>query len=179
MPYQTLWLCVLSVVLLGSAAAAQPPRNEQDAEPPAVPSPQAEQRAPAAESDAERNQRFAQYMTGARLVGRFTVLGRDAGDGNLPEEEYLIRKCEKLPQGDLFRFTARIRYGDTDTEVPMDLPVKWAGATPVISLDNVWIPGLGTFSSHVIIRRDRYAGTWDHGDKGGHLFGRIERSESP
>lgn len=131
----------------------------------------------AADGTAERDERFAAYMTGSKLVGRFTVLGKE--DGEMPEEEYTISKCEKLPEANLFRFTARIRYGDTDTELPMDLPVEWAGNTPMISLSNLWIPGLGTFSSRVLIHGDRYAGTWTHGDVGGHLFGVIRRAEEP
>ncbi|QEG42290.1 hypothetical protein [Roseimaritima ulvae] len=125
----------------------------------------------AGETPAQRDARFAEYMTGAKFIGRFTIVGKD--NDNMPEEEYTIHKCEKLDKDDLFRFTARIRYGDTDTELPMDLPVKWAGRTPVITLEKMWLPGLGTFSSRVVIHSGRYAGTWDHGDKGGHLFGRI------
>ena len=55
----------------------------------------------------------------------------------------------------------------------MPLQVQWAGTTPVITLTNVLIPGLGTFSSRVVIYKNKYAGTWTHGDVGGHLFGTI------
>ena len=51
--------------------------------------------------------------------------------------------------------------------------MKWAGKTPVITLDNVTIPGLGTFSSRVVIDGALYAGTWQHDAVGGHMFGRI------
>jgi hypothetical protein len=37
------------------------------------------------------------------------------------------------------------------------------------------IPGLGTFSAHVVIDGDKYAGTWAHGKVGGHLYGTIEK----
>ena len=39
------------------------------------------------------------------------------------------------------------------------------------------IPGFGTFTSRVLIYRGQYAGTWDGGDHGGHLFGKIEKIE--
>jgi hypothetical protein len=42
-------------------------------------------------------------------------------------------------------------------------------------LDNVAIPGLGTFDARVIIDGNRYAGTWTHGEVGGHMFGKIEK----
>ncbi|WP_237607470.1 hypothetical protein [Roseimaritima sediminicola] len=170
--------CIWPAALL----AAQPPAGgapdgppttsgQPAADKPAADQPAAGNQDQRSETDEQRNARFAKYMTGARFVGRFTVLGAD--DAAMPEEEYTIRKCEKLPEGDRFRFTARIRYGDTDTELPMDLPVKWAGRTPMITLDNLWLPGMGTFSARVVIHHGRYAGTWDHGEKGGHLFGRI------
>lgn len=120
-----------------------------------------------------REQRLAKYLTGAKFVGSFSVDG--TGSDKLKEETYIISKCEKLPAADMYRLTARIKYGDTDGEFPMELKILWAGDTPVITLDQLWIPGLGTFSSRVLILNGRYAGTWDHGSVGGHLFGRIER----
>lgn len=168
-------LTLLSVVSVWFSPAARAQETQQESER-ELPTAEADANRTEGE-DAERNQRFADYMSGVKFIGRFTVLDEQRQSDRMPEEEYTIHKCEKLPQGDLFRFTARIRYGDTDTEVPMDLPVKWAGRTPVITLENLWIPGLGTFSSRVVIHGDRYAGTWDHGPKGGHLFGRIEKIE--
>ena len=56
----------------------------------------------------------------------------------------------------------------------MSLQVEWAATTPVITLTNAAIPGLGTFSSRVVIYKNKYAGTWSHGEVGGHLFGTIE-----
>jgi hypothetical protein len=74
----------------------------------------------------------------------------------------------------MFRFTAKLKYGETEAEVPMEFPVYFAGDTPVISLTDLSIPTLGTFSARVVIYRDSYAGTWQHNEKGGHLFGTIE-----
>ena len=78
-----------------------------------------------------------------------------------------------MSQGDYWVFTARIKYGKKDITLPMPLQVKWAGNKPVIYLDNVTIPGLGTFSSYTVIDGDKYSGTWQHGDVGGHMFGTI------
>lgn len=173
--------CSLSLDGAGrqAQAAAPPAESTPPAEnpPPADSTPPAEGEAIPAEGEGSREALFAKYMTGATLVGRFTIVGK--ANDEMPEEEYTILKCEKLPDGDLYRFTARIRYGETDAELPMDLPVYWAGDTPVISLTNLWIPGLGTFSSRVMIYRDRYSGTWNHGDVGGHLFGVIKKEEQP
>jgi hypothetical protein len=133
---------------------------------------------PAAEEEKELTQdekfrRFEQEMSGVALVGQFTIQGRDQDD--LPKERYEIRSVRKMPTGDVWLFTARIKYGDRDVTLPLPLDVKWAGNTPVITMDNVTIPVLGTFSCRVVLDRDKYAGTWSHDDVGGHMFGVIEK----
>jgi hypothetical protein len=45
-------------------------------------------------------------------------------------------------------------------------------------MDNMTIPGLGTFSARVVLHQDKYAGTWQHDEAGGHLFGKIELAQS-
>ncbi|MGY8770069.1 MAG: hypothetical protein ACKVH8_16755 [Pirellulales bacterium] len=129
----------------------------------------------AAQEQAKRFAKFEKTLNKATLVGKFTVVGKDADP---KEERYEIRSVKKLdaPQ-DTWLFLARIKYGKNDLVVPMPLQVKWAASTPVITLDNVTIPGLGTFSAYVIIDNDKYAGTWTHGKVSGHLFGRIEHEE--
>jgi hypothetical protein len=117
--------------------------------------------------------KFEQNMSGVKLVGQFTIQGKDQDE--LPKEEYEIRSVKKLPTGDVWLFTARIKYGSHDLTLPLPLDVKWAGTTPVITLDNVTIPVLGTFSCRVVLDGDKYAGTWTHDDVGGHMFGVIEK----
>ncbi len=117
--------------------------------------------------------KFETQMSGATLVGHFTVDGKT--NGKPPREErYEIASAKKL-NGDQWLITARIKYGKNDVNVPMPLNVFWAGDTPVISLTNLTIPGLGNaFTSRVMFFEGRYAGTWQHGKVGGNLWGRIE-----
>lgn len=124
-------------------------------------------------SDSDAGTRLALYLSGCKFVGKFTIDGKD----NAKTEEYTISKCEKLADPDMYRLTARIKYGDIDSELPLELPIRWSGNTPVITLDNFWIPGMGTFSARVLLHSDRYAGTWQHDAVGGHMFGKIERVE--
>lgn len=150
----------------------------------------------ATDETARRQKHFRDLVTDVTLVGRFTIdrppapsaatrpdgeaqSRRDAGDGDaadlaLREEEYAITGAVPLG-GDLWALTARIRYGETDVTIPVPIAVKWAGDTPVLTLDRITLPGLGTFSSRVVLDGERYAGTWQHDDVGGHMFGRIER----
>lgn len=114
-------------------------------------------------------------LTGAKLTGRFTVTGKE--DMSPAAEEYTITSARKLIDGDQWMITARIKYGQTDKTFPVPIDIKWAGTTPVMMLDKITIPGLGTFSTRVVIHEDRYAGTWQHDDVGGHLFGTISRAD--
>lgn len=119
------------------------------------------------------HKKFQEMLSGAVLTGQFTVLGKE---GPPREEEYRIERVEKIPnKGDYWMFFARVKYGDKDVSVPMPLEVKWAGDTPIITLTDTTIPGLGTFSSRVVFYNNKYAGTWTHGKVGGHLFGTVAK----
>jgi hypothetical protein len=116
--------------------------------------------------------RFEETMSGATLVGTFTVTGQT--DKKLHEERYTIESVKKIGE-DKWLFKSRIQYGTHDLTVPLALDVKWAGDTAVITLTDMPVPGFGKFTCRVLVFRDEYAGTWDGGDHGGHLFGRIEK----
>ncbi len=155
---------VLAISLVGQSAQAQ-----------AKPSPLPATQQPATQQSAadELHAKFQKLLTGAKLRGQFTVDGQSLD--KLQQESYEISKVEKLADSDdLWALTTRIQYGDHDLVVPIAVEVKWAGSTPVITLDELTIPGLGTFSARVLFHKDKYAGTWQHGTHGGHLFGQIE-----
>ena len=126
---------------------------------------------PASLSQLER--RFTDQMKA--LVGRFTVVGRE--DRQASPDRYDLSSVEKVGD-DQWRFNARIRYGLVDTTLPIVVTMRWAGDTPMITITDVTIPRMGTFSARVFFDSDRYAGTWQHGAVGGHMFGRIEKGKS-
>jgi hypothetical protein len=123
----------------------------------------------------ELEKQFSETMTGATFVGHFT-LGEVKPDAKLSEERYTITKASKL-KDDYWLIQTRIQYGDHDVTLPLPLRVIWSGDTPVITLDQVPVPGLGTFTARVLVFKNQYAGTWSGKDDGGHLFGRIVRDE--
>ena len=175
--------CSLAILLLTLLVAqlcgvAQPVRAQATKKDAAKKDAAVAKSAPADDSDKvpAHYKEFAHRLTGATFVGHFTIPGVDL-EKPLHEERYEIRRVTKMGNGDYWLFQARIKYGDHDVTVPMPLEVKWAGKTPVITLDHVTIPKLGTFDARVVIDGARYAGTWQHDDVGGHLFGRIEKPE--
>ena len=118
-------------------------------------------------------QAFATLLTGADLVGSFTV---DGQTGTPKQDRYSITKATKL-KGNQWALFARIKYNEVDITVPVAVNVDWAGKTPVLSVTDLKIPGLGSeFGSCILFEGDRYAGTWHHGKVGGHMWGRIERT---
>jgi hypothetical protein len=125
------------------------------------------------ETTAEQIEKFSSAMKEVKFIGSFSVAGKD--DQPMTREEYFILGADKLPEGDRWVITARIKYGANDLTVPMVMDVKWAGETPVITVDKLVIPGFGTFDARVIVHEGQYAGTWKHDDVGGHLIGRIEK----
>ena len=120
--------------------------------------------------DKQRNAALEKALTGTKFVGVFTIDGKE---GVPAKEEYTILSAKKADEGDLWLFMARIKYGNKDVTLPVPVPIKWAGNTPVIEMDNLKIPLLGTFSAHIVIDDGKYAGTWKHGKFGGHMFGSI------
>lgn len=123
---------------------------------------------------AEREAAFAKLMTGATLVGRFTVDGQDG----LPKpERYELREFKKL-RGNTWKIGARMKFGKIDKVVPMQLKIKWAGDTPVITMDKLSLIG-EEFTFRVLFHGTRYVGTWEHiGVGGGHMFGTIEAKKA-
>ena len=122
---------------------------------------------------------FEETMSGASLVGQFTIEGQSVRGPQ--EESYRVSKITRQQDG-RWMFTARMRFGDNDIVLPMPFVVEWAGDTPVITLTDQTIEGMGTFTARVLIYGDRYAGTWQHGPVGGHMWGKVtrpDREENP
>jgi hypothetical protein len=123
---------------------------------------------PASLTDLERA--FSEQMTNAALVGHFTIAGRE--DRAPREDRYDISSVEKIGEN-RWRFNARI--GETGVSAPMVVPMRWIGDTPIIEMTDFSIPTVGTFSVRLIFYGDRYAGTWQHGPVGGHMYGLIKK----
>ncbi len=142
-----------------------------------------------AESPEERQaleEAFEASMRGAALVGQFTVFpaegaepaaeGEDETPVPMRSERYEIEKAVKVA-GDLWTFHARIVFGSVDVTVPVPVKLVWAGDTPVVSVTDLAVPGIGTYTARVAFYRDAYAGMWWGRNYGGNMFGKIERPQ--
>jgi hypothetical protein len=151
---------------------------------------------PASLTEAER--RFTEQMRDVKLVGTFTVSGREARTSEAPAGEgrgdgrgagegrgegrgrpspdgYEIASVEKVGDN-LWRFNASMQCCGVKGKIPIVIPVRFVGDTPMIMMTDTEIPGVGTFTVRLFFYGDRYSGTWQHGKVGGHMSGRIEKN---
>ena len=124
---------------------------------------------PASLNDLERQ--FAERMRGVSLVGAYSVAGRDRPPR---VDRYDISSVEKVGEH-LWRFNANMQCCGVNGDIPVVVPLRWIGDTPMIMMTDTTLPGLGTFTVRLFFYGDRYAGTWQHEKVGGLMSGRIEK----
>jgi hypothetical protein len=127
------------------ATEAQP---KQATAQPATPAPVAAPAPKATKSQAELEADFAKMLSGATLAGSFTSTGGGRDPSRLSSDKYSLGDVKKLG-GNIWLIHARMQYGGNDYTVPLPLPIQWAGDTPMIVVDEVTIPGHGTFTARV------------------------------
>jgi hypothetical protein len=110
-------------------------------------------------------------LSGARLAGYYMS---DGQQGPPKQDQYTLKKVAKLG-GDKWLFTAVLSSGERSMAIPLEIPIFWAGDTPVISVTNFNVMGMGSYTARVMLYKDHYAGTWSSPTHGGYLWGRIER----
>lgn len=129
----------------------------------------------------DKEKAFVELLTGAKLTGSFTMRGQDKA---IPQSEsYEIVSVEKVQldpaQKSYWLINSRMKFAQVDVVIPVPINVYWADDTPVMSLTSATIPGLGSeFGCRVLFYENEYAGTWSHGKKGGHMFGKIEKMKT-
>jgi hypothetical protein len=123
-----------------------------------------------ASSLSEVERQFTERMRSSALVGHFTMAGLPSDPARA--DRYDIESVEKIGDN-LWRFNARMRHDDFDATLPIAVPLQFVGDTPVIMMTDYTIPSLGTFTVRLFFHGDRYAGTWQHGERGGLMYGAI------
>jgi hypothetical protein len=115
---------------------------------------------------------FQEQMTNVTLTGFFTV--GDAAETH--EDRYTVESVAKVKE-DVWNFAAKIQYGAKEYKATVPVPVKWAGDTPVLTLNQYLIKGQGVYSARILIFNGMYAGTWGAQDHGGKMFGKIVKND--
>lgn len=126
--------------------------------------------------------KLVDMLTNVTLEGTWQMT---MGDGiqrpvtltNPSPDSYQISKVEKTGD-DHWIITARIRYADKDVELPVMVRILWTGDTPIITVDDLTMPILGTYTARVMFYRGLYAGTWFGSGYGGVMSGRIKKTDT-
>jgi len=112
-------------------------------------------------------------MHNVTMVSTFSIDGRK--DRNRIPDRYEIVNMEKIAN-DQWRFNAKMNCcGLSGAAIPIAVPMRFVGDTPMIMMTDSSLPGIGTFTVRVFFYGDRYAGTWQHGQVGGQMSGRLEK----
>lgn len=131
----------------------------------------------ATKSQEQRDAEFAALLDGARMEGKFN-LSSATGESAAQVDLYSVSELRK-GEDDTWIFEYTMSYGQgpdgPKQTVPIPVRVEWAGDTPVLTMTDQTVEGLGTFTVRVMIHGERYAGTWSNGTVGGHMWGRIVR----
>jgi hypothetical protein len=141
--------------------------------------PSAQKETPASKpslSQEELEAKFKALLTKATLSGHWSPI-KEGTVGEEKEDKYYIVSAGKV-SGDSWVVNARIKHGDREFVAPLPVKVKWAGDTPVLTVDNLQLPGGRTaYSARVLFFGQTYAGTWSGGDHGGLLSGIISNEK--
>jgi hypothetical protein len=128
------------------------------------------------EHQAKLEAALSKMLSGATLEGSFTASGPGTDPNKLSREKYTLGEVKKIA-GDVWQFPTRIEYGGKDVTLPIPLPIRWAGDTPVVVVDQLELPGFGSVSARVMFFDGHYAGYWKHGEHSGNLFGEIHAAD--
>ncbi len=118
---------------------------------------------------------FQKSMENVILEGSFT--SDDSPD--IHKDKYTIDSITK-GKDNLWKVAARIQYNGKDVKFAMNVPLQWAGDTPMIHMTNFGVPMMGAFTVRLLIYKNEYAGTWrGTGKHGGIMFGKISKQPPP
>jgi hypothetical protein len=117
-------------------------------------------------------ERFKALFTRATLSGRWARIK----DGVLGEErtgdKYTIISVAKR-EGDNWTVNAKMKYGEKELIMPVPVKMKFAGDTAILMVEDLGIPGGGTYTARLLIFERTYSGTWKDQRGGGMLYGTI------
>ncbi len=122
---------------------------------------------------------FREQLRNSTLSGVWQMTGAGGLRGN---EELTAPKPDKYTIGEVTKVNdeywlihARIEYADKDVNLPVPVRVVWAEDTAIITLNDLMLPLLGTYSARVMIHHGFYSGVWYSNAKnyGGVMQGRL------
>lgn len=182
----TIWI-ILGTVSLASAQTPPEPPTTPPTPPPdtkAAPAAGAVVPAPRPAPVPPREvleKEFEEALTGATLEGTWQMTGKDGLKGSgltdPKPDKYTIKSANKTGD-DNWVIVAQIDFGNNDAFIPVPVRVVWAEDTAIITLNDLTVPMIGTYSARVMVHKGFYSGVWYCNEKnyGGVMQGRISKT---
>ncbi len=117
-------------------------------------------------------ERFKALFTKATLTGRWARLKEGVLGEERAGDKYTILSVVKR-DGDNWTVNAKMKYGEKELIIPVPVRMKFTGDTAVLTVDELAIPGGGTYTARLMIFERTYSGTWKDQRGGGMLYGTI------
>src|ERR1700733_11970152 len=86
-----------------------------------------ESSSPSSADRATLEKQLAEKLTHSRLIGSYQTIGQE---GPPKEDEYTLGEVEKK-EGDRWIVNASLQFGSKVINLPLEVPILWAGDTPV------------------------------------------------
>ena len=118
--------------------------------------------------------KFKELLANSTLAGRWASV-KEGELGEEKQDQYNIVSASKV-KDDAWVIMAKMKYRDREMEIPFPVKVQFAGDTPVIVVDQLAVPGGGTYSARVLFFEKTYAGSWTGADgRGGLISGVVKK----
>jgi hypothetical protein len=117
-------------------------------------------------------ERFKVLFTKSYLSGRWAPLKNGTLGDERSGDKYNIVSAVK-GKGDNWIVNAGLKYRDKEIVLPIPVQMKFAGDVAILEVNNLGIPGGGTYSARLLIYERTYSGTWKGPRGGGMLYGTI------
>jgi len=121
---------------------------------------------------ADPEERFKFLFTKSYLSGRWAPLKDGALGDERAGDKYQIISVAK-GSGDNWVVNAKLKYREQEFVLPFPVRMKFDGDTAILIVDELTIPGGGTYSARLMIYERTYSGTWKGQRGGGMLYGTI------
>lgn len=115
-----------------------------------------------------------QLLSGATLSG---FLVEANGQPAFNEVAVLVEGVAKAEALHQWRLEVVVTPGGNGETFSVTCDVHWAGSIPVLTIGDAEVPGFGTINARLMLDHWRFAGTWAHDDRQGHVGGAIVSQE--
>jgi hypothetical protein len=124
------------------------------------------------ELPADPEERFKLLFTKSYLSGRWAPLKDGAlGEEKAGDKYYIVSAIKGT--GDNWTVNARMKYRDQEITMPIPVQMRFTGDVAILEVNNLAIPGGGTYTARLLIYERTYSGTWKGQRGGGMLYGTI------